>query len=158
LKRFVISLLCYLLFGVLLLGAACNSNAEVVDAHFLNSTGTRSPKLKLDVVRTLHTRNRGMMYRKEMEKEQGMLFVFPDEKPRSFWMKNTYLALDMIFIGSDKKVKSIITRAVPLTETPRPSKEPAQFVVEVLAGKSAEWGITIGSEFVVVGELPNAAE
>lgn len=86
----------------------------------------------------------GLMYRNGMKNSQGMLFIFPDEDVRSFYMKNTKFALDIIYIAEDKTIVSIQKEALPLNETSLPSREPAMFVLEVNAGLSDKWGLAIG--------------
>lgn len=98
----------------------------------------------------------GLMYRKQMDSNHGMLFVFPDEDLRSFWMRNTYLPLDIIFISATRKVVSVSENATPLTDTARPSEGPAKYVVEVNAGLAKTWGITKGS--TLEGELPESED
>lgn len=87
---------------------------------------------------------RGLMFRREMVAGWGMVFVFADEAPRSFWMKNTLLPLDMVFVRADGVVDSVVAKAEPLTLTPRRSKGPAKYVVELGAGVAAASGIEAG--------------
>lgn len=86
----------------------------------------------------------GLMYRKSMPQHRGMFFIFPQEEMRSFWMKNTYIALDIIYINAKNQVVSISKNATPLSETSRPSEAPAQFVLEVNAGVSDRLSIEVG--------------
>lgn len=86
----------------------------------------------------------GLMYRKSMLDSQGMLFIFPEEAPRSFYMKNTEFPLDIIFIDSKNKVVSIQKNAQPLNESSLPSEGPAQYVLEVNAKLSDMWGLKAG--------------
>jgi uncharacterized membrane protein (UPF0127 family) len=86
----------------------------------------------------------GLMYRKSMEDDQGMLFIFETEEPRSFYMKNTEFALDILFINSDREIVSIQKNAKPLDPTSLPSEGPAQYVLEINAGLSDAWGIAPG--------------
>ena len=88
----------------------------------------------------------GMMYRNEISEKQGMLFVFPDEAPHSFYMKNTLVALDILFVDKDLKITKIHRNAVPLDETGIPSDGPVQYVLEVRAGMSERWGIQEGDK------------
>lgn len=90
------------------------------------------------------SREKGLMYRRNMAENQGMLFIFDNEEPRFFWMKNTYISLDIIYVSSDKKVVSIQKSAVPLSEESLPSYKPAQYVVEVNAGFTDKYGIKDG--------------
>lgn len=83
----------------------------------------------------------GLMYRSSMENTQGMLFIFPDTDYRSFYMKNTEIPLDIIFIAEDQTIVSIQKNAQPLSESSLPSKAPAKYVLEVNAGLSDEWGL-----------------
>ncbi len=85
----------------------------------------------------------GLMYRQDVPEGSGMLFVFSAEQPLAFWMKNTYVPLDMYFIDSGGVIISIST-ANPLDETPVPSAGPAMAVLEMKAGSAAKYGIDVG--------------
>ena len=86
----------------------------------------------------------GMMYRDSMKDTQGMLFIFPRAEYHTFYMKNTRIPLDIIYIGSDKKIVSIQKNAKPFDESSLPSNAPAQYVLEINGGLSDEWTIEIG--------------
>ena len=86
----------------------------------------------------------GMMYRKSMPDEQGMLFLFDQSEPQSFWMKNTFIPLDIMFIDEDYKITTIHANAQPHTETPRLSKGPAKYVLEVNGGWAERHGVQVG--------------
>ena len=107
--------------------------------------------VRVDEALTPEQRVRGLMFRRSMAEDQGMWFVFDDERPRSFWMRNTYLALDIIYVDASGRVVSIIEKAEPLTETPRPSTKPAKYVLEVVAGGAARLGIRVGGMLTVCG-------
>ncbi len=91
-------------------------------------------------------RSRGLMFRREMPDDRGMLFDFGVEEPASFWMENTYISLDMIFIKADGTVESIAERTTPLSQRSVPSKGPVRYVLEVNAGLSDELGIKPGDK------------
>lgn len=91
---------------------------------------------------------RGLMFRREMAKGWGMVFVFADEAPRSFWMKNTLMPLDMVFVRADGVVDSVVASAEPLSLTPRRSAGPAKYVVELANGAAATAGIVAGRRLV----------
>ncbi|MDO5104728.1 DUF192 domain-containing protein [Capnocytophaga sp.] len=91
----------------------------------------------------------GLMYRKSMQENQGMLFIFSDEEMRSFYMKNTEIPLDIIYLDKDKKVVSIAKNAKPFDETSLPSEAPAMYVLEINGGLSDKWGIEKG-DFIEV--------
>jgi uncharacterized membrane protein (UPF0127 family) len=86
----------------------------------------------------------GLMYRKSMNNNQGMLFIFLDVDYRAFYMKNTEIPLDIIFIAEDKTIVSIQKNAQPMNETSLPSEAPAKYVLEVNAGMSDEWSLAKG--------------
>ena len=87
---------------------------------------------------------RGLMFRRELPEMQGMLFDFHREQPTSFWMKNTYVSLDMIFIRADGRILSIAENTVPLSEALVPSGGPVRAVLEVIAGTCKKLGIAPG--------------
>jgi len=88
----------------------------------------------------------GMMYRKSMEDTQGMLFVFPDSEYRYFYMRNTEIPLDIIYIDENKTIVSIQKNAKPFDETSLPSEGPAKYVLEINAGLSTDWNLKKGDK------------
>ena len=87
---------------------------------------------------------KGLMFRRELPDMQGMLFDFHREQPTSFWMKNTYVPLDMIFIRADGRILRIAENTVPLSEALVPSGGPVRAVLEVIAGTAKKLGIAAG--------------
>ncbi len=116
-------------------------------------TGGRPVKIRAEFVKTLKELELGLMNRPALPKFSGMLFIFPDEKNRSFWMKNVLIPLDIIFISSKGRVNEITTLG-PCQETeicqPYDSKTPAQYVLEINAGSTEKWKIIEGD----IVELP----
>lgn len=100
--------------------------------------------IDIEIAKDDFSREKGLMYRRNMAENQGMLFIFDNEEPRYFWMKNTYISLDIIYVSKDKKVVSIQKSAVPLSEESLPSYKPAQYVVEVNAGFTDKYGVKEG--------------
>ena len=94
------------------------------------------------------------MYRPKLPELQGMLFLFPREELLSFWMKNTPLPLDIIFINTAHTIVSIAQNTVPFSETPLPSDRPTQFVLEVNGGICQRHGIAVGDRVEFPGILP----
>ena len=86
----------------------------------------------------------GLMYRTKLGTNHGMLFIFPDEDFRSFYMKNTKIPLDIIYIDEAKIIVSIQKNAKPFDETSLPSDTPAKYVLEVNGGLSDEWQLEVG--------------
>ena len=94
-------------------------------------------------------RSLGLMYRSSMDEHQGMWFIFPEEAPRSFYMRNTEISLDIIYLDKDKKVVSIAKNARPYDETSLPSEKPAMYVLEINGGLADKWGIDKGDRVEV---------
>ena len=88
------------------------------------------------------------MFRRELPEKQGMLFDFKREQPTSFWMKNTYVPLDMIFIRADGRILNIAENTVPLSEALVSSSGPVRAVLEVIAGTTKKLGIAPGDRVV----------
>lgn len=107
-----------------------------------SATGEHSFTVELAL--TPEARARGLMYRTELAPDKGMLFVFDDSAPRSFWMRNTYIPLDIIFIRLDGKILNIVREARPRTETSRQSIGSAIAVFEIAGGRAQELGIEAG--------------
>lgn len=100
----------------------------------------------VEVARTPDERNRGLMHREEMPRSAGMLFVFERPKPVSFWMRNTLIPLDMVFLDEFGVVQRIHENAIPLDETPIPGGENIQYVLEINGGLASQLGLTPGTE------------
>jgi uncharacterized membrane protein (UPF0127 family) len=97
---------------------------------------------------------RGLMFRRELPDGHGMLFDFKTDQPVSFWMKNTYISLDMIFIRSDGRIARIAENTEPLSERNIPSGAPVRAVLEVIAGTARKLAIAPGD--VVAGPIFNS--
>jgi uncharacterized protein len=98
----------------------------------------------VEMASTPEEQAKGLMYRRELPEGQGMLFDFHHEQPTSFWMKNTYIPLDMIFIRADGRILRIAENAVPLSEALVPSGGPVRAVLEVKGGTAKKLGIAPG--------------
>lgn len=94
------------------------------------------------------------MYRRELPELRGMLFLFPREAPLSFWMKNTPLPLDIIFINAAHTIVGIAQNTTPFSRKPLPSGSPAQFVLEVNSGFCQQHGVAIGDRVELPEILP----
>jgi len=88
----------------------------------------------------------GLMYRTNLETNHGMLFIFPDVQMRSFYMKNTKIPLDIIYIDENKTIVSFQKNAKPMDETSLPSDAPAKYVLEINGGLSDEWKLAVGDK------------
>jgi uncharacterized membrane protein (UPF0127 family) len=116
--------------------------AKRAPLEIATSGGIRS--FSVELARTGQALDRGLMYRRSLPRGQGMLFDFGSEHRITMWMKNTYVPLDMIFIGADGRVRRIAANTKPLSTRLISSGEPARFVLEVNAGTARKQGIAIG--------------
>nr|WP_299343819.1 DUF192 domain-containing protein [Allomuricauda sp.] len=103
-------------------------------------------KLDIEIAETDYETQTGLMYRDSMDDNQGMLFIFSDNEMRSFYMKNTEIPLDIIYINEKLEIVSFQKNASPLDETGLPSQFPAKYVLEINAGLSDKWGIATGDK------------
>ncbi len=101
-------------------------------------------QFEVEVVREPEELSRGLMFRRELPERQGMLFDFGFEQPVYFWMRNTFIPLDMLFIGADGTIRHLHENAVPLSEEPIPSRYPVRAVLEINGGLSRRLGIRPG--------------
>ncbi len=118
---------------------------------FLNDEGNEITTVRVALADTPNKRNLGLMDVYEMPRDAGMLFIFDDEVPRSFWMANTPLSLDIVFVNTDMEIVRIRRNTTPFSEAQILSDYPAKFVVEVHAGFTAANDIQEGMKV----HLPN---
>jgi uncharacterized protein len=111
---------------------------------FKTTTDSTEIKLDIEIADTDFEIQTGLMYRNSMKTNQAMLFVFDDVSERFFYMKNTHIPLDIIYISPDKKIVSFQKNAKPFDETSLPSHVPAKYVLEVNAGLVDTWAISVG--------------
>lgn len=141
-------LLLALVFTGLYASNTGNSTGERVNLSFTNSSGAWAV---LEIADNDTERAEGLMNVTELGKHEGMLFKFEEEAPRTFWMKNTLIPLDMIFVSSDKRVINIET-AYPQPQTPEEelklyeSERPAKYVIELNAGFAENYSISKGDK------------
>lgn len=100
--------------------------------------------IAIEIADSDSSRTRGLMQRTSMPDRSGMLFVFPYEELQSFWMANTLIYLDLMFLDSDGRIVSIARSARPLSTEPVPSIRPAEYVLETEAGFVDTWGVVEG--------------
>lgn len=108
-------------------------------------------RVEVEVAATNASRQRGLMWRRELPEGKGMLFIFPEDDVQSFWMRNTLIPLDMLFIDASGQIVGIIEQAAPKTLTSRSVGIPSQYVLEVPGGWVAEHGIRTGARVKMEG-------
>ncbi len=111
----------------------------------ITKTDSTTVTIDIEIANTEFETQTGLMYRDVMAKNQGMLFIFDDETERFFYMKNTKIPLDIIYINANKTIVSFQKNAKPMDETSLPSNLPAKYVLEVNAGLVDTWGISVGN-------------
>lgn len=105
----------------------------------------RTYKFDIEIAVTPEEQARGLMFRKAMPENHGMMFVFGNEASRTFWMKNTLIPLDILFLDADGKIVKIHENAKPLDETQIPSGMPVFAAIELNGGTAARLGIVSGN-------------
>ncbi len=118
------------LTGVFL--AACNPQKG--SQVFIKNSQGKNIKVSVEIADTPELREKGLMYREEMPNNHGMLFLMPDEIIQTFWMKNTPLSLDIIFIDRNWKIAGIIEGAVPYSTDHLSIEKPSLYILEVNGG------------------------
>jgi uncharacterized membrane protein (UPF0127 family) len=142
--------------------AACHSEAATaapaprssasLPSGTLRFETARGPWLvKVEIAADDPSRTRGLMFRRNLPANTGMLFVFQSSEEHAFWMHNTPLSLDLIFLGDDRAVVGVYPSAPPQTDAPRSVGKPSRYVVEVLAGEAAAHGVGPGTKVAFIG-------
>ena len=116
------------------------AQASLVQVTIKTSTAVR--KFRVEVARTADEQARGLMFRESLPEDGGMIFPMSPPRFASFWMKNTVIPLDMIFIRSDGTIARIAAETVPYSLAPVDSGEPVAAVLELAGGKAASLGIS----------------
>lgn len=140
-----------LLAAVLVSCSACKTDAEkstvgkppVTEITIVTAAGDRLEVIA-EVVATPQRRQKGLMFREDLEDGDGMLFVFSEEKEHSFWMKNTLIPLDIMFVGGDRRVVGIVHNARPKKESSLTVGVPSHYVLEVPGGYCGRKGVHRG--------------
>jgi uncharacterized membrane protein (UPF0127 family) len=131
----------WLFVGIVFI-SACSQKTSDLTIH----TAAGDHRLQVEVAKNAVAQQRGLMYRQSLGKDSGMLFIFDEQQPLTFWMKNTLIPLDILFISSDLVIVDIMTMQ-PCTFDPCPvytSKRPARYALEVNAGYVHAHAIKIG--------------
>jgi hypothetical protein len=112
----------------------------------LDSSNNLLKNIEIEIADNNFERQTGLMYRKKMDNDKGMLFIFDTSEIKSFYMKNTYISLDILYINSNNTIINIIESTQPLNETSLFSDLPVKYVLEINAGLCEKWNIKKGSK------------
>ena len=124
--------------------AIASPTAALEQVPVLIHAGGSTYKFAAEIADTAEERSQGLMFREKLAANEGMLFLYPTAKPVSFWMKNTPLPLDLLFIGGEGRIIHVAPMAVPFDTSPISSNGPAQAVLEIMGGSAAQLGIKPG--------------
>jgi uncharacterized membrane protein (UPF0127 family) len=113
---------------------------------FSDSLNNSKTKIDIQIANTDFDRELGLMFRKQMDENKGMLFIFPEESRQSFWMRNTLISLDMIFVNALNKIVTIHRNTQILSDQSYPSSAPAKYVIEVNGGYCSRHSINEGDK------------
>jgi len=113
---------------------------------FINTRNQFISKVDIEIADDNDSRATGLMFRKKLDINQGMLFIFDYEDYQSFWMKNTVLSLDMIFVNKNNEIIKIHKHTTPFSEQSYPSINPSIYVIEVNAGYTDQFSIKEGDK------------
>ena len=129
---------CWALYAALSVASAAGQDT----IEIVTRTGVHA--FTVELATNTADRAAGLMYRKELPEGRGMLFDFHEEQPVQFWMHNTYISLDMIFVAADGRVVRVAENAKPMSDELIPSGRPVRAVLEVIAGTARKFGIAAG--------------
>jgi uncharacterized protein len=119
---------------------ACGSDPRVI----VSTKNGQQVAFQVEIADTPAKRELGLQYRRELADDRGMLFLFSSEQIQAFWMKNTPIPLDMIFIGRDRRIVGIIEQTTPFSTDSLSVSAPSQYVLEIKGGLSRLKGMTTG--------------
>jgi uncharacterized membrane protein (UPF0127 family) len=122
------------------------SPAGLEQVRLTISSSNGDHRFIVEAARTPEEQARGLMFRKSIPPDRGMIFPYDPPVQVSFWMKNTLVPLDIIFIGPDGKIGRIAANTVPMSLDPVPSIDPVSAVLEIAGGRAAELGIREGDK------------
>ena len=108
------------------------------------TSGGKTHRFTVEVAKTSEEQAMGLMFRTKLAPDRGMIFPFDPPRDASFWMRNTLIPLDMIFVRADGSIANIAANTVPHSEEPVRSDGPVKAVLEIPGGRSAELGIEPG--------------
>lgn len=131
---------------------------QVASAAVILPAADAELRVEVEVADTPDRRRKGLMFRRLLPLNTGMLFIFENDDVQAFWMKNTLLPLDMIFLNREKVIVGIIQSAVPQTLEPRSVGLPSRYVLEVVGGFSREHGLKVGQQLRFEGIATDSFE
>jgi len=123
----------------------CRKESSGPPVVILQNAQGKEVRVRVEVAASSRERERGLMHRKHLDPDAGMLFVYPFDSMQSFWMKDTFIPLDMIFIANNRRIVGIAENTEPLSLERVQVDSPSRFILEVNAGFAKKHGIREGS-------------
>jgi uncharacterized membrane protein (UPF0127 family) len=154
--RFILTLLAAFLASICLHGnfAHAKHHPEALETTIYTTKGEL--QLNLELAADNQSRAVGLMHRQSLKESDGMIFLFPKAVNAAFWMKNTFIPLDMLFVDDDYKIIHIVKNASPHSLTPRSANQKVIAVIEIAGGRAEREGIVVGD--IVRYSLPESRE
>lgn len=143
---------------MLIAAAALEACAQGPRIEIVAPDGAVRATVNVEIADTEASRELGLMYRRHLDENAGMIFVFAKPSHLQFWMKNTVIPLDMIFAGANRRIVGIVREARPFTETIDAVDGDSQYVLEVNGGFCTRHGVAAGDKFVFAGFTPQARD
>lgn len=134
-----------LLTGLAFLASTPGDRSDIQSGSLWVETETRTLRFSVEVAATPEEQSRGLMFRKSMPMDHGMLFTLKPPRKVSFWMKNTYIPLDMFFLASDGTILQISEMTEPLTQDSHRSSSIVSGILELNGGQARALGIRVGA-------------
>lgn len=156
-RRLIATILAFTTLGFAVPGLAqpdVLQTYEKAPLEIRSASGTH--RFTVELARTPAQQMQGLMFRRKLDPDAGMLFIYQQPETARYWMKNTYIPLDILFIGSDGRIASIAERTVPLSLETIPSGGPVMAVLELNGGTVSRLGIKVGDR--VIQALIGAAD
>jgi uncharacterized membrane protein (UPF0127 family) len=141
----------FFLLGLIAGAISCRAQPRVV----IDTQSGKELAVVVEVADTPAKRELGLQFRRELDEDQGMIFLFRSEGPQSFWMKNTPIPLDIIFINAARRIVGIAARTVPFSTDSISVSAPSQFVLEVNGGFAERHGVAVGDTVRFEGISPD---
>jgi uncharacterized protein len=139
----------------MLIAAGCARDPRLA---IIAGDGSNRVTVRVEIADTNNKRELGLMFRRHLDEDAAMLFVFPGAAKQVFWMKNTYIPLDMVFADGGARIVGIVANAEPRSEAQLTVDAPAQYVLEVNAGFCSRHGVVTGDRLTFIGVEPRARD
>ena len=149
-RYYIICKVCFIFLALSLSTTTdvCSEDSTYESSEIWIETATGRHRFVVEIAKTYEQRQRGLMFRRELPRDTGMLFHFGEETRLAMWMKNTFIPLDMLFINRHGIIHRVVENTIPLSLKTIPGGAPTMVVVELNAGVTSQLGIIAGDRVV----------